>query len=85
MNTLTNDRAYVKEGRHRDNVILLEELEFCMPKDQLRTITELHNNGMWIEDIAEEVKRNPYEVLLALIHQVKRGYKMRPLAVRRKL
>jgi len=65
-----------------DYVILLPNLEFAMSKSQLKTITELHNEGMWIEDIAEEVKRNPYEVLIALIHQVMRGAKVKPLAYR---
>ncbi|MBT2215863.1 hypothetical protein KK120_08875 [Virgibacillus dakarensis] len=84
LNTLTYGNAPIlPEIGSEKYVILLEDLEFCMPKDQLKHITDLHNDGMWIDDIAEEVKRNPYEVLLALIHQVKRGYKMRPMAFRR--
>ncbi|MGY0692952.1 hypothetical protein ACW2QC_09215 [Virgibacillus sp. FSP13] len=85
MNTLTNQDPYLSTENYRDNVILLEELEFAMPKEQLKRITELHNKGVRLEDIAEQVKRNYYEVLLAIIHQVKHGYKMRPIAFRKKV
>ncbi|MEC5422088.1 hypothetical protein QGM71_01095 [Virgibacillus sp. C22-A2] len=81
MNTLSNV-AMLKQTRARDNVILLEELEFVMPTEQLQTITDLHNDGMELEDIAKEVKRNQYEVLIALIHQNKRNVKLRPFAYR---
>lgn len=82
MNTLTNTRPFVA-GMAKDNVILLEELEFNMPIEQLNYITELHNDGMSYEDISKEVKRNKYEVLLALIHQAKKGKPLRPLAFRK--
>ena len=65
-----------------DNVILLSELEFGMPRWQLNRITELHNRGMMYEDIAKKVKRNKYEVLIALIHQAKNGKRLRPFAQR---
>lgn len=84
MNTLSQGNPPIlPETRARDYVILLEDLEFCMPKQQLEKITNLHNSGTDIEDIAMKVKRNPYEVLLAIIHQVKRGIKMRPLAFKK--
>lgn len=54
-------------------VILLEDLEFGMDKQQLQEITDLHNNGVDFQDIAKQVKRNPYEVLMALIHQTKKA------------
>jgi hypothetical protein len=82
MNTLNGNVPHVSKG---DNVILLSDLEFAMPKEQLQLITKLHNEGMRLEDIVNEVKRNPYEVLIALIHQVKQGKKLRPLAYRRVL
>lgn len=67
----------------KDNVILLGDLEFGMPVDQLEDITNMHNNGIRLEEISEKVGRNAYEVLIALLHQVKRGKKIKPLAYRR--
>lgn len=69
--------------RTGNNVILLEDLEFAMPKDQLEDITKLHNDGINFQDIAKEVKRHPYEVIIALLHQVKQGRHMRPFAFRK--
>lgn len=54
-------------------VIMLEDFNFIMPLKQLNLITELHNNGMKVGEISEQVKRNEYEVLLALIHQTDKG------------
>lgn len=82
MNTATVTYAPILE-QTGDNVILLEDLEFGMPREQLEEITDLYNNGWDFQDIAKEVKRNRYEVLLALIHQVKSGRHMRPLAFRK--
>ena len=73
----------IKNGKARDNTILLEELEFSMPNAQLQNITDLHNDGMAYEDISKKVKRNKYEVLLALIHQGKRGKRLKPLVFRK--
>lgn len=78
MNTL--NRSFIPNlntDRARENVILLDDLEFAMTKDQLETITEMHNSGITFPKISEEVKRNKYEVLLALLHQVKKGRLMR--------
>lgn len=80
MNTLTYGNSFVKQGYARDNVILLEELEFSMPKNQLDLITQLHNEGNSYKEISKLVKRNEYEVIIALLHQVKRRFKLRPLA-----
>ena len=62
----------------RDYVILLEDLEMGISKDQLNHITNLHKAGMEWEDISQEVKRDPYEVLVSLIHQAKRGHVLPP-------
>lgn len=83
MNTLVGYTPILNTDRARENVILLEDLEFAMPKDQLEDITELHNSGMDFQDIAKEVRRNPYEVIIALLHQVKSGKQMAPLAYRK--
>lgn len=82
MNTATVTYAPILE-QTGDNVILLEDLEFGMPREQLEEITHLHNNGWDFQEIAKEVKRNPYEVIIALLHQVRQGRKMRPLAFRK--
>lgn len=85
MNTLVGYTPLLNTDRARENVILLEDLEFAMPKDQLENITEMHNDGMDFQEIAKEVRRNPYEVIIALLHQTKLGRKMRPMAYRRNL
>lgn len=82
MNTLRT-QGYIQQTSARDHVILLGDLEFSMPKEQLKEITELHNDGTRYEEIAEIVKRNKFEVLLALIHQAKKGFHMKPLAFRK--
>lgn len=79
VNTLTHRAPILKQTRARDNVIMLEGLEFNISKKQLREITELHNEGKTYNEISKTVKRDPYEVILALLHQTRRGYKMRPI------
>ena len=78
MNTLNNKIPIMQQTFSRDYVILLEDLEMGISKDQLNDITELHKAGMDFEDISQEVKRDPYEVLVALIHQAKRGHVLPP-------
>lgn len=86
LNTLSAGFAPIVPEIGADNyVILLEDLEFCIEKQKLQEITDLHNGGWDFQDIAKQVKRNPYEVLLALIHQTKRGSGVKPLAFRKKV
>lgn len=66
-----------------DYVILLEDLEFAMSQEQLNRVTELHNEGYSIERIAQIESIDPYEVIIAILHQSKRGKIKRPLAYRR--
>ena len=66
-----------------DYVFLLDDLELVMTKEQLRRVTVAWNNGAELEEIAAEERRHPVEVLLALIHQAKRGNITRPFAYRR--
>lgn len=65
----------------KDYVFLLEDMEFAMTKDQLKRVTKKWNEGYWIPIIAEMEKRNPVEILIALIHQAKKGRKIRPLRI----
>lgn len=83
MNTLIKTPMHIKTRPAGEYVILLDDLEFVMTKEHLNDITLLHNNGKSLEYISKFVKRNEYEVLLALIHQAKRGVKLRPFAYRR--
>lgn len=82
MNTAQSRPPMIEMSRHRDYVIMLEDLEFAIPRSQLDEITRLHNEGMYFQDIAKEVKRNQYEVIIALLHQVKAGRSMRPFTGR---
>ena len=77
MNTATQRVPILKQTRRRDYVFLLDDLELTMHKDQLDRVTKLWNVGLRIEVLAEFEKRNPIEVLIALMHQAKKGCKVR--------
>ena len=62
----------LKPGKY---IILLQDLEFAMSPSQLERILDMHNQGMKIEEIAEKEKRDPYEVILALLHQARKSPK----------
>lgn len=59
-------------------VFLFEELELAMPEKHLYKIKEFHNSGMPLHEIASEVKKNVYEVLIALLYLVKKNHKLLP-------
>lgn len=70
----TNHRAsMLKKTRARDNEIILDDLEFNFPKQQLESITDAFNNGRSIKKIAKYHKRKVEEVNLALYHQYLEG------------
>lgn len=83
MRTLTQ-MPLIKESRHRDYVILLEDLEFAMSKEQLKRITDLHNAGYTLEEIMDVEKRDPYEIIIALLQSKRSKRHMRPFGSRRK-
>jgi hypothetical protein len=67
----------------RDNVIILDELEFIFPRWQLDEITEMWNDGMELEEIAKIQRRDAREVFLALFHQADKNKVTRAFAYRR--
>lgn len=84
MNTLDQTRFdLLKPTGRKNNVILLENLEFGMSRSQLNQITDLHNSGMRFEEISKKVERDPYEVVLALLHQARtNNVRLRPFVYR---
>lgn len=66
-----------------DYVYLLDDLEFAMTIEQLERVTKSWNEGMSLEQIAEEEKRHEVEVLMALIHQARKRKIKRSFAYRR--
>lgn len=68
MNTLRPNSVFIRTERARDNVIILDDLEFCFSKEQLADIKMYHNQGRTLREISVLVKRDEYEVLLALLH-----------------
>lgn len=54
----------------KDYIFLLEHLEPAMEKSQLNRVIEKHNAGMDYNLIAKQEKRNPAEIIVALIHQM---------------
>lgn len=73
----------LKEKRVRNYVFILEDFELAFSHEQLKRITDDWNDGEKLEDIAERERRNPTEVLLALIHQANDKKIKRPFAYRR--
>lgn len=74
----------LKADYHRNYVILLEDLEFAISKKQLERIAFKHNQGMSLEEITESERRDPYEVILALLHLTRSNKRhIRPFAFRR--
>lgn len=65
----------------KDYIFLLEDMEFAMTKEQLDRVTQNWNNGFKVSELAEFERRDPIEILIALIHQAKRGKSLRPLGV----
>jgi len=70
---------YIKP--RNDYIYLLEDMEFAMTPEQLDRVTQNWNNGYKVSELAEFERRDPIEILIALIHQAKRGRKLRPLGV----
>jgi len=75
--TATQRVPILKQTRKRDYVFLLDDLELAMHKDQLNRVTKSWNSGARLEVIAEYEERNPVEILIALMHQAKKGCKVR--------
>lgn len=65
-------------------IIVLDGLDYGFLQSQLTEIKELSNKGMWIGDIAKRLRRDEYEVLLALVHLHKDQKLTRPIAFRPK-
>lgn len=63
--------------------IALDDLEFAFSKKELSYIQNTHNNNIWITDIAKNIKRNEYEVLIAILHMHKQGKKIKSIAFKR--
>lgn len=72
----------LKEARKRDYVFVLEDLELAFPREQLSQITKSWNNGRDLDQIAKDFKRQPLEILLALIHQARSNRVRRPFSRR---
>lgn len=74
----------LRPSRHRDYVVILDDLEFIFSKNQLDSIAHFYNEGEWVADIAKKIKRNEYEVLMAIVHLHIKRKLTRDLAYRRK-
>lgn len=62
------------------NIIILDGLDFMWSKKKIDRVVEMHNEGYHINDISKGVKRDPAEVLMALIHvAVEKKVGIRPL------
>lgn len=63
-----------------EKIIILDGLDFLWSEDKLSDVVALHNEGYHIYDISKFIKRDPAEVLLALIHvALEREVELRPL------
>lgn len=70
MNTTGVAIPILKQMKNPNYVFLMEHLEPAMTVDQLDRIVEKYNSGIDYKLIAKQEKRDPAEVLLALLHQV---------------
>lgn len=59
--------------------IALENLEFAFSKSELNYIQNTHNKGVWVTTIAKNIKRDEYEVLIAIMHMLRQGKDIKPL------
>lgn len=60
--------------------IILDGLDFMWSEEKLSDVVALHNEGYHISDISKFIKRDPAEVLLALIHvALEKKVELRPL------
>lgn len=57
----------------KDWVYIFEDLELAFEKQQLKEITKQWNEGADLKQIAKHHRRKPLEILLALMHQARRG------------
>lgn len=65
----------------KDYIFLLDDMELTTTKEQLKIIIQSWNGGESIKSIAKKERRDPIEVLIALIHHAKRGGAVRPLGI----
>ncbi len=84
MNTVGQAMPLLPQASKRDYTIILDDLEFVFRKEQLEEIKDMHNDGMWVTDIARRIRRNEYEVLLAIVHLHIKNKLTRELAFREK-
>lgn len=66
-------------SRKEDYEIALDDLEFAFSKKELDYIQNTHNKGVWLTKIAENIKRDDYEVLIAIMHMMREGRSIKPL------
>lgn len=78
MNTLTH-LPLLNKKRHGNYVIALDDLEFAFPKTQLERIRELNNEGYGYKEISKMVRRDKYEVIIALLHICREGHEVGPM------
>ena len=78
MKTNTDRIPLIDENFYRDYVILLEDKEFAMSKEQLGRIKYLHNEGRTVKEISQYEQRDIFEIIVALLHLVKGGHALKP-------
>lgn len=67
---MNTNREYVDYIRESDKyVYMLDQLELAITPNQIDRIVSQHNDGTHILDIAEQEKRHPAEVVVAILHQ----------------
>jgi len=72
MNTLNGSPTLSRE-RQGDYVLALDGLEFAFPVRQLEEIKRLNQEGHGYKEISKKVRRNRYEVIIALLEICRQG------------
>lgn len=67
---------------NHDYEIINEDLEYAFPVEDLEYIKDFSEDRK-IEQMADDLKRNEWEVLWAYVHLIRKGYQLPPLCTRR--
>lgn len=79
MRTNTSNVAFLDTRKVGKVEIALDDLEFAFPVNQLQEIKSLNHQGYSYKQIAKMVKRDEYEVIIALLHICRKGDEVGPM------
>ncbi|QGH35162.1 hypothetical protein GI584_14395 [Gracilibacillus salitolerans] len=82
-----SQRAREKLNKHKHKkglVHCLEDYNRIYSEGLICVVTELHEEGVEVEEIAKELNRSPMEIIIALLHQSDNQKITKPFATRKR-